>query len=133
MSMYRYFHACSSFTFDDELILAVVGGVTDTSPASYWSNSSEFLSYYSEAPKWDNRGTELDLHSDYNYGQLLVSNGETLFYINTMINTFYRLEHTFQGGFEWIRMNLSLETPRQYAIGVLISDELANCTKTAIN
>ena len=76
----------------------------------------------------------MDLLSNYDLsGQLLVSNGETLFYINTLKNVFFRLEWTsFEGGFEWIQMNLRLETPRQFAIGVLIRDELTNCNKTEI-
>ena len=128
MSMNRYFHACGSFTFNNELILAVVGGATYTSTTSN-SNSSEFLSYDSEDSHWDNRGTELDLLSNYDLsGQLLVSNGETLFYINTLENVFFKLGHTLEG-FEWIQMNLRLETPRQFAIGVLIRDELTDCKK----
>ena len=131
MSKSRYFHACGSFTFKNELILAVVGGATYTSTTSD-SNFSEFLSYDSEDPHWDNRGTELDLLSNNDLsGQLLVSNGDTLFYINTLENVFFKLGHTLEG-FEWIQMNLRLETPRQFAIGVLIPDELTNCNKTEI-
>ena len=126
--MQRYLHSCSSFIAFNELILAVVGGVSNS------SNFNEFLSYEDEDHQWDNRHTELDLPADYNYnGQLLVSNGETLFYINTFENVFFRLEYTgFQEGFEWIPMNLKLETPRQFAVGVLIPDKLTDCNKTTI-
>ena len=129
MIMGRYFHGCSSFTFDDELILAVVGGDT---PA-YLNITSEFLSDFTSS-HWDGRGAELDLPSETaeTYQSILVSTGETLYYVNTHHNVFYILEHTFQDGFKWIKRNLRLETPRNFAIGVLIPDELTNCTKTAI-
>lgn len=127
MIMSRWKHSCSSFIFLNELILVVVGGVSNSG-----FNFNEFLSYESEDSQWDNRDTELDLPSDYDYsGQILVSNGETLFYINTLENVFFRLEYTgFEDGFQWIPMNLNLETPRQFAVGILIPDELANCSKT---
>ena len=124
----RYQHACNSFTFNNELILAVVGGAANAA-----FNVSEFLSYYSEKPQWDNRDTELDLpYYPQAYAQLLVSNGETLFYINTWTNVFFRLKWNFEEGFQWVAMNLRLETQRGYAVGVLIPDTLTNCTKTAI-
>ena len=126
--MERYFHACNSFTFNNELILAVVGGNSLSG-----SNFNEFLSYDSEFPEWDNRDIELDLPLDEGFNsQLLVSNGETLFYVDTWINIFYRLEWNFEGKFEWVKMNMRLETPRYEAIGVLIPDELTNCNKTEI-
>ena len=66
-------------------LLAVVGGLSN---AGY--NFNEFLSYDNEDAQWDNRDAELDLHlpdgdgyGGYS-GQVLVSNGETLFYINTL-------------------------------------------------
>ena len=136
MIMGRYFHGCSSFTFDDELILAVVGGavVETSSYTNYTTNFNEFLSYNSPSDGWDNRGTELDLPPDVSMASeaILVSNGETLYYVNTRHNVFYILDHSFHDGFEWIKMDLKLEIPRDFAIGVLIPDELTNCTKTAI-
>ena len=129
MIMQRYLHSCSSFIAFNELILAVVGGVSNSG-----SNFNEFLSYDNEDAQWDNRDTELDLPPDYDYsGQVLVSNGETLFYINTLKNVFFKLEWTgFEDGFQWIPMDLKLQTPRQFAVGVLIPDELTDCNKTAI-
>ena len=125
--MERYFHACNSFTFNNELILVVVGGYL-----FYGSNFSELLSYDSEHPQWDNRDTELDLPFDDDYNsQLLVSNGDTLFYVDTWNNVFYRLEWNFEEGFEWIQMNLRLKARREHAFGVLIPDELTACKKTA--
>ena len=125
--MERYFHACNSFTFNNELILAVVGGNSLSG-----SNFNEFLSYDSDDPQWDNRDTELDFpFGDHYHSQLLVSNGDTLFFVDTWNNVFYRLE-CFEEGFQWIKMNLTLETPRYEAIGVLIPDELTNCTMTTI-
>ena len=64
---------------NNELILAVVGGALST---DYPFN--EFLAYGSEDPKWSNNNTELDIPlENYDYGHLLLSNGETLIYINT--------------------------------------------------
>ena len=127
--MERYFHACNSFTFNNELILAVVGGNSLSG-----SNFNEFLSYDLIDSQWNNLGAELDLSSDKNLnGQLLVSNGETLFYINTLENVFYRLEYTtFTEGFKWTKMNQTLENPRNFAVGVLIPDSLAICNNTAV-
>ena len=122
-------HACNSFTYkiNNELILAVVGGALST---DYPFN--EFLAYGSEDPQWSNNNTELDIPlENYDYGHLLLANGETLFYINTFFNIFYRLTLDFNG-YKWVEMNMRLETPRQFAIGVLIPNELTNCTKTAV-
>ena len=66
------------------------------------------------------------------HGYLLLSNGETLFFINTYGNTFYRLEDKGWDGYKWINMSQKLETPRSYAVGVLIPDELASCNNAAI-
>ena len=132
MIMHRFHHACSSFRPFNELILVVVGG-TLTDPTSI-ANFNEFLSYDLIDSQWNNLGAELDLSSDKNLnGQLLVSNGETLFYINTLENVFYRLEYTtFTEGFKWTKMNQTLENPRNFAVGVLIPDSLAICNNTAV-
>ena len=120
-------HACNSFTFKitNDLILAVVGGALSS---EYPFN--EFLTYGSEDSQWSNDRSELDIPlENHAYGHLLLSNGETLFYVNTFFNNFYRLSLEFDE-YKWVEMNMRLETPRKYAIGVLIPDKLANCKNT---
>ena len=133
MILKRFYHACNSFSVGNELILAVVGGTVTS--AQTGADSNEFLVYNPENdfvdPNWSNLGATLDLPHTQN-GYLLVSNGETLFFINTQGNAFWRLENTGLDGYKWINMSQRLETPRSYAVGVLIPDELASCNNTAI-
>ena len=134
MILKRFYHACNSFSVGNELILAVVGGTVTS--AQTGADSNEFLVYNPENdfvdPNWSNLGATLDLPHTLN-GCLLVSNGETLFFINTQGNAFWRLENTGGlDGYKWINMSQRLKTPRSYAVGVLIPDELASCNNTAI-
>ena len=129
----RFHHACSSFSVLDKLILAVVGGTVASAQSG--ANANEFLTYDLSTntlnSNWDNRNATLDLPHTM-HGYLLLSNGETLFFINTYGNTFYRLEDKGWDGYKWINMSQKLETPRSYAVGVLIPDELASCNNAAI-
>ena len=134
MILKRFYHACNSFIDENGLTLVVVGGTVTSSQTG--ANANEFLVYNpendSDDASWDNLGGTLDLPHTQN-GYLLVSNGETLFFINTQGNAFWRLENTGGfNGYEWIKMDQRLETPRSFAVGVLIPDRLASCNNTAI-
>ena len=67
---------------------------------------------------------------DYsNSGHQLVSNGDTVYYINTEDNIF--LELKCSGSIQdcdWIKMDQKLEFPRSNAVATLIPDHLATCT-----
>ena len=133
MILKRFYHACNSFIDENGLTLVVVGGTVTSSQTG--ANANEFLTYDLSTntlnSNWDNRNATLDLPHTM-HGYLLLSNGETLFFINTYGNTFYRLEDKGWDGYKWINMSQKLETPRSYAVGVLIPDKLTDCNKTTI-
>ena len=58
----------------------------------------------------------------------LVSNGETLFYINTEDNVFLRMDCESINSCMWIEMEQKLRIPRFGAVAKLIPDHLAECT-----
>ena len=69
------------------------------------------------------------LPDDYDgTGHQLVSNGDSLFYINTNENIFLQLQchHLLQNCY-WITMEQKLEIPRKYAVVSLVPDELVEC------
>ena len=61
-------------------------------------------------------------------GHQLVSNGDSLFYINTNENIILQLQchHLLQNCY-WITMEQKLEIPRKYAVVSLVPDELVEC------
>ena len=65
---------------------------------------------------------------DYRYdGHQMVSNGDILFYINTVDNIFLRLECTSLQDCQWITMEQKLEIRRGVAVVSLVPDELVEC------
>ena len=65
---------------------------------------------------------------DYDHGgHQMVSNGDSLFYINTVNNIFLRLECTSLQDCHWITMEQKLEFPRYGAVVSLVPDELVEC------
>jgi len=69
------------------------------------------------------------LPDDYYYeGDEMVSNGDSLFYINTYDNIFLRLECTLLQDCHWITMEQKLEIPRaSKPVVSLVPDELVEC------
>ena len=64
----------------------------------------------------------------YDDAHQLVSNGETLFYINTKDNVFLRMDCEWINSCMWIEMEQKLQIPRFGAVAKLIPDHLAECT-----
>ena len=64
----------------------------------------------------------------YDDAHQLVSNGETLFYINTYDNVFLKMECESINSCMWIEMEQKLQIPRFGAVAKLIPDHLADCT-----
>ena len=64
----------------------------------------------------------------YDGAHELVSNGETLFYINTYDNVFLRMECESINSCMWIEMEQKLQIPRYGAVAKLIPDHLAECS-----
>ena len=64
----------------------------------------------------------------YDDAHQLVSNGETLFYINTEDNVFLRMECEWINSCMWIEMEQKLQIPRFGAVAKLIPDHLAECS-----
>ena len=65
---------------------------------------------------------------DYRYdGHQMVSNGDSLFYINTYYNIFLRLDCTSLQDCHWITMEQKLEFRRADAVVSLVPDELVEC------
>ena len=64
----------------------------------------------------------------YDDAHQLVSNGETLFYINTEDNVFLRMDCESINSCMWIEMEQKLHIPRFGAVAKLIPDHLAECS-----
>ena len=81
MTVARSQHACGSFTFDNSTVLVVAGG--------YTSNSTEFLNLEEGTNKIWQLGPPPPF--DSLLGHKIVSNEESLYYLNTFTNEFYQL------------------------------------------
>ena len=58
----------------------------------------------------------------------MVSNGDTIFYVNTVDNIFLQLDCQSLQDCQWIFMEQKLEFPRTDAVVTLVPDDLCNCT-----
>ena len=116
----RYMHGCSRFWLNGEQIIAVSQG-----EGLETITTVEFLNLNDEYLQWI-PGPDLP---DYSWtGTQMISNGDTLFYINTYVNVFLRMEcgewlHTCQ----WINMQQKLEFTRKNAFATLVPDYLTDC------
>ena len=123
----RYWHACGSFKNHGNLILVVTPGLNGT--------GVELLDLSQENPEWIN-GPPLPnnfLHCDNCYnGQQIVSNGDTLFYINTNAEVpgILRLNcpSTDLTYCFWLLLDQKPQYQRSCPITSLIPDELADCS-----
>ena len=65
-------------------------------------------------------------------GHEIVSNDESLFYINTYANSFYKLECSGSiQNCEWKKMDQQLRNPREHAVTLMLPDYMshrADCT-----
>ena len=121
MSQERKSHGCSSFWLDGDQIAVVSPGYPNE------GKSVEFLNLQQEPLQWISGP---DLTDEYNYsGSALVSNGETLFYVNTINNVFLQL--LCEGSLEscqWNTLASHLQYSRFGSFVTLIPDSLANCS-----
>ena len=123
----RYWHACGSFTNYGNTILVVTPGLNGT--------GVELLDLSQENPEWINGpplpNNFLNCDNCYN-GQQIVSNGDTLFYINTNgeVPGILRLDcpSTDLTYCTWILLDQKPQYQRSCPITSLIPDELADCS-----
>ena len=123
MTNARYHHGCSTFWLNGEQIITVSSGLSVGS-----SKTVEFLNLNNEIIQWISGP---DLPDSYRWsGTQMVSNGDTLFFVNTYDNVFLRLEcgESLQDC-QWITMQQKLEFPRGNAFATLISDYLTDCNE----
>ena len=117
----RYDHGCSSFWLNGIQIAVVSPGYPNK------GKSVEFLNLQQEPLQWISGP---DLTDEYNLtGSALVSNGETLFYVNTINNVFLQLicEASLEDC-HWKTLASRLQDSRYGAFVTLIPDSLANCS-----
>ena len=118
----RYFHACESFIFNGKRTMVVAGGTT--------SNAREVEFLIEGRDAWES-GPPLPSSWSYDNpknADAIVSDYDTLYYINTWQNLFLKLECSqCSAECEWKTLNIQLKTPRINAVVALIPDNLATC------
>ena len=118
----RYDHGCSSFWLNENQIAVVSPGT------KYRGQSVEFLILQQENPQWIS-GPDLPDGYEPSGGEL-VSNGDTLFYINTIENVFLQLicEESWEDC-QWKILASHLRYGSRYGTFLtLIPDSLADCS-----
>ena len=121
----RTWHGCGSFILNGTVI-PVVAGSENTNTLK----TVELLDQTLEKPIWV-RGPDLlvsEPFGEFNRGHHIVSNGETLYYINTIQPLFLRLECSSIEDCHWIELNRELLNPRNAGIVALVPDELTDCS-----
>ena len=117
----RFDHGCSSFWLNENQIVVVSPGYPNE------GKSVEFLNLQQKPLQWISGP---DLPGEYEpSGSALVSNGETLFYVNTINNVFLQL--LCEGSLEscqWNTLASHLQYSRFGSFVTLIPDSLANCS-----
>ena len=122
MSQERYYHGCSSFWLGGNQTVVVSPGYPNG------GKSVEFLNLQQKPLQWISGP---DLPSQYApEGSELVSNGDTLFYVNTIENVFLQLtcEESLLESCQWKTLSSHLQYSRLGSFVTLIPDSLANCS-----
>ena len=120
MNQERFLHGCSSFWLNGNQTVVVSPGYPNK------GLSVEFLNLQENNPQWI-LGPDLPGEYEPN-GSELVSNGDTLFYVNTIGNVFLQL--ICEGSLEschWKTLASHLQFSRYGAFVTLIPDSLADC------
>ena len=114
-------HACGLFTFSHTDVLIVAGGFSEN-PVS-----TELLKVGEDEMRWQ-PGPDLPQEVELHYGHTIVSNGESLYYINTLVNVFYELiclESLSTCKWEQI-YDAKLNYPRHLAVALMLPDDMAD-------
>ena len=101
--------------------MVVTGGLKSS---SIGLTSVELYVEGSNADNWTEGPT---LPETYSFGQHIVSDDFSLYYINTWENKLRRLNCVRPTECQWISLGLTLKTPRHSAVVSLIPDNLASC------
>ena len=120
-------HACGLFTFSNTDVLIVAGGFGNS------SMSTELLKVGEDEMKWQ-RGPELPQEVLLHGGHTIVSNGESLYYINTLVNVFYELI-CLQSltNCTWTQLyDAKLNYPRHLAVALMLPDDMADMVDCGI-
>ena len=123
----RSWHACGTFQLNGTMIPVVAGSNSET------CTTVEFLDLNREEPQWI-RGPDLLVSTTgggFNRGHHIVSNEETLFYINTIKSLILRLECSSIENCQWVELNRQFQfITRNAGIVALVPDELTDCSET---
>ena len=122
----RSWHACGTFKLNGVVIPVVAGSNSDT------CTTVEILDLTQKEPKWV-QGPELlttNIGGGFNRGHHIVSNEETLFYINTMKGLILRLECSSIENCQWVELNRQFQFLRNAGVVALVPDELTDCSET---
>ena len=115
-------HACGLFTFANTYVLIVAGGFSENS-----SLSTELLKLGEVEMRWQ-PGPDLPQEVFTYGGHTIVSNGESLYYINTLVNVFYELiclESLSNCHWEPL-YDAKLNYPRHLAVALMLPDDMAD-------
>ena len=120
-------HACGLFAFANSDVLIVAGGFSENS-----SLSTELLKVGEDEMKWQ-PGPELPQEVLLHGGHTIVSNGESLYYINTVVNVFYELICLESlSTCKWEQLyDAKLNYPRHLAVALMLPDDMADMVDCA--
>ena len=112
----RHGHPCAALVLNNTKVLVIAD--------LYYPSRSKRVDFLIQ-DKWISGPS---LPNYYHDAHELVSNGETLFYVNTYDNVFLRMECESINSCIWIEMEQKLQIPRSNAVVKLIPDHLAECS-----
>ena len=123
MTMTRWFHTCSAFTLGNSVIGIVVGG-EEAQP----QKSVEYINFDEDNPRWKS-GPDLPRTFEMK-GHQMVSNGQNVFYINTISKDIFRLEcsSTMISTCQWTELQQKLQYSRKMSVALLVPDGLTECS-----
>ena len=140
----RHRHGCGAFALQSKLVIIVAG---DRS-SSINKKSVEFLSINDIEPKWIAGKKSFfkllklwpiffmflgpDLPGSYDGdSHKIVSDGETVYYVNTKSNVILRLDCPSDlSSCKWTTLEQKLSFPRSSSLAFLVPDELTECSET---
>ena len=116
----RVYHACAAVQIHGTKVLMVAGN-------TYGEDSNAVEILIENSSSWIPGPSLPNTYLDF-LGHKLVSNGEALYYLNTVTNLIFHLECESIDSCKWVELEQKLDMgPRQEAIAVFIDDDLADC------